>query len=196
MHHCVCWPLSLIETSLCAQALWVDVSSGLGRRPPSSYPSGEQSPAKPNLASQPPINPQMAQAKGPERETQTQTQREWEREREAVKIKNTTLVWHNRVVCLSLCILLLPQDSKMGFSPFRGSFVLMYMHQKAPLFPCQYFISGSPIYHTPGLAYPCWFFFLCPPSSVDINTQDVTAGYAPNAPSVLISPKCESVILL
>ncbi len=44
------------------------------------------------------------------------------------KDKNITLVWRNRVVCLSLCVLLLPQDSKMGFSPFRGSFVLMYMH--------------------------------------------------------------------
>lgn len=41
--------LSLIETSLCAQALWVDVSTGLGRSPPSSYPSGEQAAAKPNL---------------------------------------------------------------------------------------------------------------------------------------------------
>lgn len=46
---CVCADLSLIETSMCAQALWVDVSSGLGRSPPSSYPSGEQSAAKPNL---------------------------------------------------------------------------------------------------------------------------------------------------
>lgn len=46
---CVYVVLSLIETSLCARALWVDVSSGLGRGPPSSYPSGEQSAAKPNL---------------------------------------------------------------------------------------------------------------------------------------------------
>ena len=61
----VCVGLSLIETSLCAQALWVDVSSGLGRSPPSSYPSGEQSAAKPTWASQPSISPQMAQAKGP-----------------------------------------------------------------------------------------------------------------------------------
>lgn len=45
----VCVGLSLIEMSLCAQSRWVDVSSGLGRSPPSSYPSGEQAAAKPNL---------------------------------------------------------------------------------------------------------------------------------------------------
>lgn len=45
----MCVGLSLIETSLCAQALWVDVSGALGRSPPSSYPSRERSAAKPNL---------------------------------------------------------------------------------------------------------------------------------------------------
>lgn len=45
----VCVGLSLIETSLCAQALWVDASSSLGRIPPSSNPSREQVAAKPNL---------------------------------------------------------------------------------------------------------------------------------------------------
>lgn len=39
----------LIETSLCAQALWVNVSRGLGRIPPSPYPSREQFAAKPKL---------------------------------------------------------------------------------------------------------------------------------------------------
>lgn len=34
---------------MCAQALWVDVSGGFGRSPPSSYPSGEQCAARPNL---------------------------------------------------------------------------------------------------------------------------------------------------
>lgn len=48
-HACTYAGLSLIETSMCAQALWVNVSSGLGRRPPSSYPSREQSAAKPNM---------------------------------------------------------------------------------------------------------------------------------------------------
>lgn len=49
MYAIVCVGLSLIETSLCAQALWVDVSGALGRSPPSSYPSRERSAAKPNL---------------------------------------------------------------------------------------------------------------------------------------------------
>lgn len=49
MRAIVCVGLSLIETSLCAQALWVDVSGALGRSPPSSYPSRERSAAKPNL---------------------------------------------------------------------------------------------------------------------------------------------------
>lgn len=34
---------------MCAQAVSVDVSSSLGRGPPSSYPSREQSAANPNL---------------------------------------------------------------------------------------------------------------------------------------------------
>lgn len=84
---------------------------------------------------------------------------------------------------------------KMGFSQFRGSFVLMYIHQKASLSPVNtLFLAPSYIIHQ---ALPTTVdFFLCPPSSVDINTRYVTAGYAPNAPSVLISTKCESLILL
>lgn len=49
VHAIVCVGLSLIETSLCAQALRVDVSGVLGRAPLSSYPSRERSAAKPNL---------------------------------------------------------------------------------------------------------------------------------------------------
>lgn len=42
--------LCLIETSVCAHALWVDGTGGLGRSPPSSYPSGEWSASKPDLS--------------------------------------------------------------------------------------------------------------------------------------------------
>lgn len=104
--HCVCWPLSLIETSLCAQALWVDVSSGLGRSPPSSYPSGEQSAAKPNLgftALDKPSNGTGQRAGETEIERQRHRKSEKERKRSS-KGKNITLVWHSRVVCLCLCV--------------------------------------------------------------------------------------------
>lgn len=84
----------------------------------------------------------------------------------------------------------------MGFSPFRGSFVLMYMHLKAPLFPVNTIFLAPPYIIHKALLTHVDFFCLCPSSSVDINTQYVTAGYAPNAPAVLISTTCESVILL
>lgn len=74
--------LSLIETSMCAQAVSIDVSTGLGRSPPSSYPSGEQSAANPNLgftAFDKPSNGTGQRDK--ERE------REWQRQRKAVNIK-------------------------------------------------------------------------------------------------------------
>ena len=108
----VCAGLSVIETSMCAQALWVDVSSSLGRNPPSSYPSGEQSAAKPNLgftAFDKPSNGTGQRASERERERQRHTgrEREWERGSED---KNITLVQQNRVVGLCLCVLLLPQD--------------------------------------------------------------------------------------
>lgn len=124
----VCDGLSLIETCLCAQALWVDVGSGLGRSPPSSYPSREHSVAKPNLgftAFHKPSNGTGQRAsKDGEGETKTQTVRE----RERVKIKNIILVWYNRVVCLCFLSCCCLRIQKMGFSPFRGSFVLIYMH--------------------------------------------------------------------
>lgn len=73
---------------------------------------------------------------------------------------------------------------KMGFSPFGGCFVLMYTHSEAPLFPvntlflvCSYIIQEALLPHVD--------FFLCPPSSVDINTQYVTAGCAPTPPQCL-----------
>lgn len=72
----MCVGLSLIETSLCAQALWVDVSGALGRSPPSSYPSREQSAAKPNLgftAFDKPSNGTGQRAKK-DREGETKTQ--------------------------------------------------------------------------------------------------------------------------
>lgn len=81
--------LSLIETSLCAQALWVDVSSGLGRSPPSSYPSGELAAAKPNLgftAFDKPSNG-TGQRAGKEREGGRQRHRELEKEGE-IKISH------------------------------------------------------------------------------------------------------------
>lgn len=68
---------------MCTQALWVDVSSGLGRSPPSSYPSREQSAAKHNLgftAFDKPSNG-TGQRASTDREGETKTEKERERER-------------------------------------------------------------------------------------------------------------------
>ena len=82
----------------------------------------------------------------------------------------------------------------MGFSPFRDSFCANVHALKALLFSCQYFWLPHTSYTR---SFPSMLVLLLyPPSSADINTEYVTAGYAPNAPSLLISTKRESVILL
>lgn len=110
---CMC---PLIETSLCAQALWVGVSRGLGRNPPSSYPSREQFAAKPNLGfpalNKPSHGTGQRAGKDKERETKGKG--------EAVKIKISCWCGTNKVVCMCFVSISLPQDLKMGFGPFRG----------------------------------------------------------------------------
>lgn len=82
-----------------------------------------------------------------------------------------------------LC-LFLPQDFKFGFA--------LFIFPPAIVFSMSLFLS---IFH-PYVIHQAVEFCLCPASSVDINTQDVTTGYAVNDPSLLISTKCESVIPL
>lgn len=71
--------VSLIETSLSAQAPWVDVSSGLGKNPPSSYPSREQMAAKLNLGFTALNKPLLGtgQRAGKDREGKTKGQEKW-----------------------------------------------------------------------------------------------------------------------
>ncbi|TKS78882.1 hypothetical protein D9C73_012291 [Collichthys lucidus] len=70
------------------KALWVDVSSGLGRSPPSSYPSGERAAAKPNLGFTAFDKPSNGTGRRASREKERQTWRERER---SSKDKNITL---------------------------------------------------------------------------------------------------------
>lgn len=82
--------VSLIETSLSAQAPWVDVSSGLGRNPPCSYPSREQFAAKLNLGFTALNKPSLwNRPKG--------RQRQRRRDKgvgRSGKNKNSMLIWH------------------------------------------------------------------------------------------------------
>lgn len=97
-----------------------------------------------------------------------------------------------------LFVLPLPQDSTLGFSQFTDSFVFMCVRPKKRERERERSLS-SPVSilhfllpHTRrALAYPHRFFFFLSLSlsSLDINTAYVTAGCAPNAPSVLISPQ-------
>lgn len=89
--------VSLIETSLSAQAPWVDVSSGLGRSPPSSYPSREQFAAKLNLGFTALNKPSLGtgQRAGKDRKGETKGKGE------VVKIKISHWYGKNKVVCLS-----------------------------------------------------------------------------------------------
>lgn len=89
--------VSLIETSLSAQAAWVDVSSDLGRNPPSSYPSREQFAARLNLGFTALNKPSLGtgQRAGKDREGETKGKRE------VVKIKISCWYGTIKVVCVS-----------------------------------------------------------------------------------------------
>lgn len=147
---CMC---PLIETSLCAQALWVDVSRGLGRNPPSSYPSREQFAAKPNLGfpalNKPSHGTGQRAGKDKERETKGKG--------EAVKIKISCWYGTNKVVCMCFVSISLPQDLKMGFGPFSGPPLpfprYCVCNEKGKSIPIP--VNISPICHLPGLLYPC-----------------------------------------
>lgn len=183
--------LARIEKPMCAQSLCVDVSSGLGTEPPSSYPSGEQSAAKPNLgftALDKPSNGTGQEARARERETHIVRE-------SSSEDKNITLVWHNRVVSLCVCVCCCLRIQKWDLGHSRLLLCWCICTMKLLFFLSTLFLLAlSYIIHK---ALPSHVnFFPLSPSSVNIHSQYVTAGCAPNAPSVLISTKCESVILL
>lgn len=167
-------------------------------------PVGSSPQPNPTWASQLSISPQMAQAKGPKK-TEKERQRNKQCmhacmhvcvcERESVKLK---ISHRDGISGWSYCAFCLASGSKTGIQSIQRFLCVNVCALKSLSSPCQYFISCFLIYHTPGLlpTHVDFFFLSLSLSSVDINTQYVTAGCAPNAPSVLISTKCESVILL
>lgn len=89
--------VSLIEMSLSAQAPWVDVSSGLGRNPPSSYPSRAQFAAKLNLGFMALNKPSLGTGQRASKDREGETKGKGV----AVKIKIPCWYGTNKVVCVS-----------------------------------------------------------------------------------------------
>lgn len=98
----------LIETSLCALALWVDVSSGLGRNLPSSYPSREQFAAKTEPALNKPSH-------GTGQRAGKDTEGETKGKGEAVKIKISCQYGTNMVVRMCFVSFFSPFFFASGF---------------------------------------------------------------------------------
>lgn len=88
--------VSLIETSLSAQAPWVDVNRGLGRNPPSSYPGREQFAAKLNLGFMALNKPLLGTGQSASKDREGETKGK----RETVEIKISCSYGTNKVVCV------------------------------------------------------------------------------------------------
>lgn len=127
----------LIETSLCAQALWVNVSRGLGRNPPSPYPSREQFAAKPKLGFTALNKPSHGTGQ------RARKDREWEiKEKGADKEIKKYHVGMPQIRWSACALyLFLLQDLKMEFGPFRVFSPCYSVRNwgKNPFYSCQYF---------------------------------------------------------
>lgn len=79
---------------MCTQALWVNVSSGLGRSPPSSYPSGKQSAAKPSRGFTAFDKPSNGTGQKTKEERRGHRESDKEREREGGAVNINISYWY------------------------------------------------------------------------------------------------------